>query len=52
MGTFLAQCPDTLQNIHFLEDWHPTSLGLSAGENVNNVSHMVLFGLIRYMCGN
>lgn len=39
---FLAQCPDILQSIYFLGISHPTSLGLSRGENVKRVSRVAL----------
>lgn len=52
LRTFLDQCPDTLQNIHFLEDWHPTSFGLSEGEDPIEVSRGALYKLVMHMYDN
>lgn len=52
LGTFLDQCPDTLRNIHFLEDWHPTSFGLSEGEDSIEVSQDALSKLVMHMYDN
>lgn len=49
---FLLPCPDALQNIHFLEMWHPESLVASADDNTLpiNVQGITLPRLMRYMC--
>lgn len=52
LRTFLEQCPHTLQNIHFLEDWHPTSFGLSEGEDSTEVSQYALCKLVMHMYDN
>lgn len=49
LRTFLDQCPHTLQNIHFLEDWHPTSFGLSEDEDSEKVSQDALIKLVTHM---
>lgn len=52
LRTFLDQCPHTLQNIHFLEDWHPTSFGLSEDDDPTDVSQEALCKLVTHMYGN
>lgn len=52
LRTFLNQCPNTLQNIHFLEDWHPISFGLSGSDDPIEVSQEALYRLVMHMYDN
>lgn len=53
LATFLTQCPETLQNIHFIEHWH-FKLGRprAARENEPPISQVTLIKLTKYMCEN